>query len=38
MTKINVVKKKIKQKHDKNQGCLEKIEVRYDKIQGYQKN
>ena len=36
MTKIKIVKKKIKQRHDKNQSCLEKIAVRYDKNQGYQ--
>ena len=29
MKKIKIVKKKLKQRHDKNQGCLEKIEQRY---------
>ena len=37
MTKIKVIKKKMKQRCDKNQGSLEKkIEFRCDKNQGYQ--
>ena len=33
MTKFKVIKKKIKQRYDKNQGYLEKIEGRRDKNQ-----
>ena len=35
MTKFKVIKKKIKQRYDKNQGYLEKIEGRRDKNQAW---
>ena len=36
MTKIKIVKKKIKDRCDKNRGCQEITKQSYDKNQGYQ--